>query len=131
MRRKSSKAVEGIHSRIAGLVAGMTFAELGALTECNAETARRYVNGRSVPSVDFVARLAEASGVSVSWLITGNGPRDEVLLRQHAIQSLSLKDMFLIIADRVGRLEEAQARWDAEAQTSRQAQRPITTGDHA
>lgn len=127
MPRKRSKSLEGIHIRIAGLVHGMTFAELGALTECNAETARRYVNGSSVPSVDFVARLAEAAGVSASWLITGKGPRDEELLRQHAIQSLSLKDMFLIIADRVGRLEEAQARWDAEKNSSPAAAGPIIT----
>ncbi|MFN7276041.1 MAG: helix-turn-helix domain-containing protein, partial [bacterium] len=61
-----------------GLLSGQTENDCEKI---DAETARRYVNGRSVPSVDFVARLAEASGVSVSWLITGNGPRDEVLLR--------------------------------------------------
>lgn len=128
MARTSSRTVKGIDSRIAELVKNMTFAELGALTACNAETARRYVNGGSVPSLDFLVRLAQTTGVSISWLVTGHGPRDEQTIREQAVQSLSLKELLLIIADRVGRLEESQAPRHAEPSLPAADVSPIIKG---
>ena len=35
---------------------------------------RNYVNGHSQPGFDKVGKIAEASGVSIDWIATGEGP---------------------------------------------------------
>lgn len=126
MARTLSRSVQGIHERIADVVVGMTFAELGAITECNAETARRYVNGDSVPSIQFVARLAQVTDVSLRWLVTGEGPRYDRRSIELDLQELSLRELFSAIGDRVGLLEEAEARRAEEAQRALEARDRIT-----
>lgn len=36
---------------------------------------RRVIQGESIPGVDILARLADATGYSIDWIMTGRGPR--------------------------------------------------------
>ena len=55
-------------------VAGeLTFREVARLTGSNWETTRRYMRSGS-PSVRFLARFAEAFGVTADWLLRGVSP---------------------------------------------------------
>lgn len=52
---------------------GMTNVELAKRTGMSEATIRKYIAGKILPAIDSVAIVAEACGVSFSWLAFGEG----------------------------------------------------------
>lgn len=50
---------------------GMTLVEVGAMFDTSKQTVNHWEAGRSMPSAEQVARLAEEYGSSVEWLLYG------------------------------------------------------------
>lgn len=49
---------------------------VAALLDVHPKTVQKYRRGKSDPQFSQVVAIAEAAGVSVQWLATGEGPRD-------------------------------------------------------
>lgn len=62
-----------ISSRLREACGDCSVAEVGERTGTHPETARRYLNGRSNPSIAFVLSVAEEFGVTCEWLLCGRG----------------------------------------------------------
>lgn len=54
-------------------LAGLQQAALARLLDLTPQTMWRYETGRSMPSLDTLARIAVLCGVSRDWLIFGEG----------------------------------------------------------
>lgn len=52
---------------------GLTGAECARRAETTAHNLWRYEDGRVVPGVDVLARIAKVCAVSLDWLATGEG----------------------------------------------------------
>ena len=66
-------------ARIAALrrEAGMSQAELARCLQISPSTVGMYEQGRREPSVDMLAAIAEALGVSIDFLVTGKAASDQ------------------------------------------------------
>lgn len=63
----------GLHERLYEIAGDRTYRALADITGLNSETVRRYMQGQS-PSVEFLASICAAMGVSANWLLMGQGP---------------------------------------------------------
>ena len=100
-----------LHERLRGVAGDLTYRALGEMTETNAETVRRYMQGQA-PSVEFLTRLCGAMGLNAHWLLTGAGPARVSEASRRALDDASATDLLAAIArslealtDRVDRLE--------------------------
>lgn len=100
-----------LHQRLAAVAGERTYRQLAELTRTHPETVRRYMQGQA-PSVDFLAGLSGALGISGTWLLTGEGPmrtrdiRGEALRQADAGELLTaMSDSIATLIDRVDRLE--------------------------
>lgn len=68
-------AVSGIGERIkeAADRAGVELKTLAATVDMSERNFLRYTGGQVVPRADIVARIANATGATVDWLINGEG----------------------------------------------------------
>ncbi len=71
--RAGSFAPRDISARLSWLTEGITWAALQDLVGMNYETIRLQTVGKSRPSVEFCCRLARVSGVSIEWILLGEG----------------------------------------------------------
>jgi len=71
-------------------------------TSVSVDSLRRYINGDISPDLDFLYKLAEASGVSVAWMVAGDSAHAEA--PQHVPE-----DAVQRIADIEAMLEEAES----------------------
>lgn len=72
-RASRSAGAGSISSRLREACGDSSVAEVGERTGTHPETARRYLNGRSSPSIQFVLSVAEEFGVTCDWLLCGRG----------------------------------------------------------
>lgn len=63
-----------ISERLHQVLGEATFADIARATGCNSETVRRYMRG-GTPSVEFVIGVGRHYGVSLDWLLLGQGTR--------------------------------------------------------
>lgn len=47
--------------------------DLASVLQIDTSQLSRWENDRGLPRADFIARIADATGVSERWLITGEG----------------------------------------------------------
>lgn len=66
----------GIGERLKGLRGEMSQADFGAQFGVNLNTVGRYEKEEVLPRADFIAALCSKYGVSPSWLLYGDGPRE-------------------------------------------------------
>lgn len=62
--------------RIAKAVAlsGKNQAGFALVLEVHPSNLNRWISGEVAPSYDYLSRIGDISGVSLDWLLTGNGP---------------------------------------------------------
>lgn len=58
--------------RLRFAVGGLTYAEVGRIVGCSAESVRRYLQGQ-LPSVEFIYSFCSRLDISPTWLILGVG----------------------------------------------------------
>lgn len=83
--------------RLRFAVGGLTYAEVGRIVGCSAESVRRYLQGQ-MPSVEFVYAFCSRLGISPTWLLLGvgdfhlgDGLRNEALADYVGLPALPLK----------------------------------------
>jgi len=94
-----------LHSRLTHVVGRTTFKSLADLTNTNAESVRRYMNGHE-PSTEFLTRVCRAMGVSGHWLLTGRGPMRENEMTQQALRQAEAADLLHAMAETMQRMVE-------------------------
>jgi transcriptional regulator with XRE-family HTH domain len=102
--------------RMLSAVGNRTYRHVGELTNTHPETVRRYLQGQ-VPSVEFVASLSKALGVSADWLLTGRGPMKNEDLRAHALAQADASELLTAMADTMERLIDRVERLELYVQT--------------
>ena len=70
----------------------------------SSETVRRYRNG-SMPTVAFIAVLAQITGTSLVWLLTGEGPRRDCDLTRWFVNKCELSDLVNELGQRLDSLQ--------------------------
>ncbi len=100
-----------MHERLLAAVGDRTYRLIGEMTGTHPETVRRYLQGQA-PSVEFVASLSSALGISADWLLTGRGPMKSDELKAHALAQADPGDLLRAMSrniesllDRVHRVE--------------------------
>lgn len=106
-----------MHDRLRVAVGDRTYREIGKLTETHAESVRRYMQGQS-PSVEFLAGLCGALGVSGDWLLTGEGPMRQSEIRDHALREAGTPDLLRAMSETVSRLIDRVDRLERFVQTA-------------
>lgn len=105
----------GLHDRLNAAVGDRTYRHVGELTQTHPETVRRYMQGQS-PSVEFVAALSTALGLSGDWILTGRGPMKQQDARSHHLQQSSAGDLLGAMAGNVEKLMERVDRLEQYTQ---------------
>lgn len=100
-----------LHQRLHTATGNRSYRHLSELTETNAETVRRYMQGQS-PSVEFLTALCGALAINGEWLLTGKGPMRRADVRKSALRDAEASELLAAMAqtietliDRVDRLE--------------------------
>lgn len=119
----------GLHDRMGRAAGDRTYRSLGAMTNTHPETVRRYMQGQA-PSVEFLAAMCHALGISGEWMLTGSGPMRLSEAKAHALRHADPSELLSAMAgniegldDRLGRLEvfvqtlESRVRGEQEAQS--------------
>lgn len=109
-----------IRDRICAVAVNLTWREIAKKTGFNHETVRRYclLGGASA---EFVLAFCQAYGVSVHWLLTGDGALYDSDLKSDILQAASMQEIFRALERRARKIEE-----DLEAQRVRLLQlRPL------
>ena len=103
----------GIHDRLREIVGNTPLDQLAELSDVHPETVRRYLNGKSTPSVLFVIAVCERFNVNSQWLLTGDGaPRDGEQTKR-AVKKASSEDLLNAIADALERLTNRVEQMEA------------------
>jgi transcriptional regulator with XRE-family HTH domain len=71
--RSTSSLAAAVSRRLTGALEGRPVAEVAKAAGCSPATARRYLSGAGVPTVDFVIAVCAAYDLSAQWLLTGKG----------------------------------------------------------
>lgn len=103
-----SPASLALSQRLARCLDGITNADIAGMTGFSSETVRRYRKG-SPPSIEFVILVATFTNTSLTWLLTGRGPRQE---RDLSAWHLSMSPTSEIVAELGRRLDALQERID-------------------
>lgn len=88
--------VEAIKARMKQGLDGRMLTWLAERTGDDYKNLQRWITGPSAPPIDFAARYAAATGVSLDWLLTGTGAMWKI---EMTIAEAALQQMFAI-ADR-------------------------------
>lgn len=82
--------------RLRFAVGGLTYAEVGRIVGCSAESVRRYLQGQ-IPSLEFIYSFCSRLDISPTWLILGvgdfhlgEGLRGEALTERFKLPALPL-----------------------------------------
>lgn len=57
--------------------------QLAKITELSEATIRKYLKGETYPTLDRLALLADACGCALSWLASGDGGIDDVIINKN------------------------------------------------
>jgi transcriptional regulator with XRE-family HTH domain len=113
-----------LHHRLRQAIGRRSYREVGELTKVHAETVHRYLTGQT-PSTEFVIEVAEATGVNVGWLLTGEGPVYRKDVKLHALRDANPTELLHAVAqtlealmERVDRLERFIMDVDARARVA-------------
>ncbi len=100
-----------LHDRLNTAAGNRSYRHLAELTETNAETVRRYMQGQP-PSVEFLAALCASLAINAEWILTGKGPMRSADIRKAALRDAEASELLAAMAktiemliDRVDRLE--------------------------
>lgn len=76
-RSRANLVSPAFYRRLNQITDAFTYEELGVMTRTPPETVRRFVNGISRPTFEWVGRIARERRVSLDWLAhgSGGGPR--------------------------------------------------------
>lgn len=66
-------SLQTVAERLRHASGGLSIAAVSRLTEHHPETVRRYLRGQPA-SVEFVGRFCQSLGISLDWLVLGQGP---------------------------------------------------------
>ncbi len=105
----------GLHDRLNAAVGDRTYRHIGEMTQTHPETVRRYMQGQS-PSVEFVAALATALGLSGDWILTGRGPMKLEDARVQQLHQSSAGELLSAVATNLERLMERVERLEQYTQ---------------
>ena len=85
---------------------------LTKLAQLNEQLIYRYINGQNIPNTEIIVNMANASNVSIEWLMTGHG---EMFKKSDKILSDNLIDLIEIIerecdqlSDKINATKKAQ-----------------------
>lgn len=125
-----------LHDRLREVVGDRTYRALADLTGQHPETVRRYMQGQA-PSVEFLAAVCSALGVSADWLLTGRGPSHGARARDHGPANASPGDLLVAMANtlesmagRIDRLEVFAQTLETRVRSGRSG-RPAATPEGA
>ncbi len=72
-RMSQISGVEGFPERLRSVVGSESVRSFARRSRVSEATLRNYLEGERLPSLDRAARLAAAAGVSLGWLVSGEG----------------------------------------------------------
>lgn len=123
--------LSGLHDRLNAAVGERTYRHIGDLTNTHPETVRRYMHGQS-PSIEFVAALAGALGLSGDWILTGRGPMKIEDAKAHHLQQSTAGDLLGAMAGNLERLIDRVDRLEQYTQVleTRLRATPLASTDH-
>ena len=105
-----------LHDRLSAAAGELTYRAISDMTGVHAETVRRYMQGQS-PSIEFVAKLCGALGISGEWMLTGKGPMREADTRSHALREANPVELLSAMAGRIEVLSERVERLEATVES--------------
>lgn len=79
------------------VIGNRTFRSVAQLTDQNAETVRRYLNGAS-PSIEFLEALCKRLDLNAHWLLTGQGVPNNSETRSHALKEANPSELLSAVA---------------------------------
>ncbi len=97
--------LKGLSRRLREVAANDPYKAISDKTHINSETVRRYMLGLSPPSVEFLDHFSAAYGVTMTWLVRGQGPKFVPDVEKQAIQQASLETLFHAIAMKLKTIE--------------------------
>ncbi|TVQ63459.1 MAG: hypothetical protein EA378_01920 [Phycisphaerales bacterium] len=119
-----------LHERLEVAAGDRSYRALAELTETNAETCRRYMQGQS-PSAEFLSAFCAALGISGDWLLTGRGPMRVADATSHALKRADPGELLGAMANtletlgsRVDRLEVFVQTLETRVRASKAASAP-------
>jgi len=71
----------------------MTVTEFSNVTGISYRSAMNYLNEGRDPNVDALLKIYKALGISVTWLLTGNGEMFHNIMNKNVISVLEEKDL--------------------------------------
>jgi hypothetical protein len=108
--------LSGLHDRLREIAGDRTYRAIGELTRQNSETVRRYMQGQA-PSVEFLAAICAAMGVSADWMITGRGPMFVGEAKSHALREANAAELLSAVATTLESLGNRLDRLEVFVQT--------------
>lgn len=86
---------ESFVSRLNELIDGHSLRTFAQMTSLSETAIRKYSIGDSTPNVERLIAIAKAVGVTVEWLVTGNGPKyqkdfDALVSQSHTDKSVDV-----------------------------------------
>jgi len=123
-RKTADAPKSGFAIRLASVVPRKKQGEMAEKLGVSLSTLSRWANGRQMPQLQYVERIAEVAGVRLDWLLKGEGPEqpgDEDLITQRieALEAVGLSgqtgreeiatELLLLTAQRVRVLEREVA----------------------
>ncbi|MCC6660010.1 MAG: helix-turn-helix transcriptional regulator [Phycisphaerales bacterium] len=96
--------------RMRAAVGNRTHRHLSELTSASTESVRRYLEGRTPPSMDFLSELCRTLGVSGEWLLTGRGPMRSAEASARALSRAGVPELLAALANSVESLIERVER---------------------
>jgi transcriptional regulator with XRE-family HTH domain len=105
-----------LHERLQAVAGSLTYRNIAELTKTHPETVRRYMQGHA-PSVEFLAAVCTAMGISAEWLLTGRGPMRTSDLKTHALKEANPAELLTAVANTLQQLQERVERLEIFVQT--------------
>lgn len=105
-----------LHQRLTAITSDLTYRQIADLTETNAETARRYVQG-AAPSVEFLAALSQKLEINAEWLLTGRGVIKRRDAKAAALREANVAELLHSLASTLERLIDRVDRLEVYVQT--------------
>lgn len=101
-------------------VKGMSIKEFSELTGISYRSAMNYLNEGRDPNVEGLIKIHEALGISITWLLTGNGAmfqtitqesdiskQEEKLITHYRSMPENLKEAFAISFKEISKIDNA------------------------
>ncbi len=109
-RSRVCSSADGLLARLQEVCGNRTYRQIARDTGNHPETVRRYVNGRSTPSVEFVGAICQVYGYSADWLVCGRGKKRYSNSRGGSLAAASVEQLCEALAKRVEMREKGASR---------------------